>query len=115
MGEDAVTLDILVRLPGGGTHSVVPVVSSTCRASLEGNRVEDAVAEDSRVGEGEGEGVGDLVGEGAVTPDFLMLGGTAEVLRDLSLGARLPAELTLAIRGGPRERAPSRGRSMHCN
>ena len=102
---DAVAEDTV----GVGEFAVVPVVSSTCRASVEGNRVEDAVAEDSRVGEGEGEGVGDLVGEGAVTPDFLMLfGGTAEVLRDLSLGARLPAELTLAIRGGPREPARRR-------
>ena len=102
--SDAVAEDTV----GVGEFAVGPVVSSTCRASVEGNRVEDAVAEDSRVGEGEGGGAGDLVGEGAVTPDFLMLGGTAEVLRDLSLGARLPAELTLAIRGGPREPARRR-------
>ena len=42
------------------------------------------MAEDFRVGEGEGEGVGDLVGEDAVTLDFLMRlpgGGTPVLIR----------------------------------
>ena len=73
------------------------VVSSTCRASVEGNRVDDSVAEDSGVGEGEGEGVGDLVGEEAVTPDFLMPAPEPKCLLDSRMVGPLRSSVLVPI------------------